>query len=275
MILSNKFLTYYKVFKVSPILFVKEGFRRIFNVKYSINKIPVRTKEEFYFFYNYFKNKDRYEIKVENKDFFLIDKKYNIKFWALLYLYGLYQSVIAEDTLSLSEYGISKEEIKNKKVLDVGAYVGDTVIGFILKEAKYVIGYEPVFFETAQKNLEINNIKNAEIKPYGLGDEEKEENINVNYAATGAKEGNTKILIKSWKDLLENEEFDLCKVDCEGCEYYILSIPNKVIKKIPIWTIEIHGVALPIISKFKRIGYHVNLVKRHSDIVSIYKFVLS
>ena len=44
-----------------------------------------------------------------------------------------------------------------KTILDVGAYIGDSSLFFISRKARKVYAYEPVFYETYFKNIELNH----------------------------------------------------------------------------------------------------------------------
>ncbi len=72
--------------------------------------------------------------------------------------------------------------VKEKVVLDVGAFIGDTAIYFALKGANKVIAYEPVplLYEMAVENIELNNQKaTIQIINSALG--KNEGSIEVNY----------------------------------------------------------------------------------------------
>ncbi|MEM4571463.1 MAG: FkbM family methyltransferase [Nanopusillaceae archaeon] len=264
----------FDVFITDPVLFTKEILRRISNKSYTHKGFLINNTEDFRFVYGIKKYKKEWSIIKEKESFYLFNKKYNVKFWIPKDKIGLYSVVMFEKNLDLEQYDLKKEEICNKRVLDVGAYVGDTVLGFILKGAKYVVGIEPVYYDVAKKNLEINNIKNAEIRDYGLADRDIEYGVTKNLSATGLKEGDFKIKTKSWEEILKNEKFDLAKVDCEGCELYLLTVSDELLRKIPLWVMEIHGAYLPLVNKFKRAGFEPKLVKRFSDLLTIWKFKL-
>ena len=79
--------------------------------------------------------------------------------------------------------------------------------------------------------------------------------------------------IVSWKKALK-EKFDLAKVDCEGCEEGLLYVNNKLLQKVPVWIIEIHGSRLrkKIIEKFKDAGFKEKLIFIHNLENYIYRF---
>ena len=97
-------------------------------------------------------------------------------------------------------------------VIDIGANVADSVVYFARRGAAYVYGYEPdpATFAAAQRNLELNRIRNADVAPLAVQRE------------TG--DGRT-----SFADVLDRACREhpglaiVCKIDCEGCEYEIFA----------------------------------------------------
>jgi len=126
------------------------------------------------------------------------------------------------------EYPLS---VKNRKVLDIGAYIGDTPIYWVLRGAKVVYAVEPVPEHYELLRL---NAKGLPIVPI-LG--------SVGYMVPRIPElvgsgsyGEHGLLCKKtgdisgWIDvpqyslieLVNKYDPDVIKIDCEGCEHYIL-----------------------------------------------------
>jgi FkbM family methyltransferase len=172
-------------------------------------------------------------------------------------------------------------DVKGKVVLDIGAYVGDSSIYFIRKGAKKIYAYEAVkdFYEIMLKNIELNNLQDK-IIPINKGiDCNKGENyIKNNYGRTGLESGDTKIELISIKDVFEeiyNKEGEfVTKIDCEGCEYSLLCLPDEILKYSREYIIEIHGSPQTIISKFLRNGYKMKVIKKENWYLGIYYFYL-
>ncbi|MEM5830515.1 MAG: hypothetical protein QXL82_03335, partial [Candidatus Aenigmatarchaeota archaeon] len=68
-----------------------------------------------------------------------------------------------------------------------------------------------------------------------------------------------KIRVKcvSWENVLKNaikEKVDIAKVDCEGCEKFLVDVNDELIKQIPEWIIECHSyeIAREIINKLSK-----------------------
>jgi FkbM family methyltransferase len=129
---------------------------------------------------------------------------------------------------------------KNKVVLDIGAFIGDSAVWLSKKGASRVIAYEPYkpMFDLAMRNIDLN-FGSHDIKIYncGVGKESKAARLNViggRYGSNRTEIGRggiktddiidtVEVCIVSIKDVLENAVgVDAIKMDCEGAEYEIL-----------------------------------------------------
>lgn len=99
-------------------------------------------------------------------------------------------------------------------VLDIGANVG----GFSLRaarKAKHVYAVEPLMYEYLHKNIELNEIDNISVLPYGLGDTGL-----VELEFHGVKK---MCRLYTLQDLIDmcGGTIDYLKIDCEGGEWCI------------------------------------------------------
>jgi hypothetical protein len=62
----------------------------------------------------------------------------------------------------------------------------------------------------------------------------------------------------SWAKVLE-EGFNVAKVDCEGCENYLLDLSDEELRMVPKWVIECHSpqTLKRLCEKFLRAGFMV------------------
>ncbi|MEM1902848.1 MAG: FkbM family methyltransferase [Pyrobaculum sp.] len=67
---------------------------------------------------------------------------------------------------------------------------------------------------------------------------------------------------------------DLVKMDCEGCEYALLTTPCEVIRLARQYIVEIHRPPTPIVNHMSKCGYGAEFVLRVTDLVNVYRFTL-
>ncbi|MDE1870081.1 MAG: hypothetical protein KGH71_03810 [Candidatus Micrarchaeota archaeon] len=149
---------------------------------------------------------------------------------SLKFLYNEWVAYPLEEIFIKEEYAALK--VDGKRVVDIGASIGDTAVYFAVNGAEGVVGYEPdpVRYQEAVKNIEINE----------LG--ERIKLINGVYVANDAD-----------KDAL-------FKIDCEGCEYALLPVlktvrPSEII-------LEFHKGSEEIVSSLSEY-YKVNSLKNY------------
>jgi hypothetical protein len=68
----------------------------------------------------------------------------------------------------------------------------------------------------------------------------------------------------------------LLKIDCEGCERFLINVPCDLLKKVPHWVLEVHGFQnlLEFFRKFKECGFRIYLIsilKMKPDVVATLK----
>jgi len=159
-------------------------------------------------------------------------------------------------------------DVKGKMVADIGAYLGETTVLFARMGARHIHAYEPFFFEYVKFNLELNNVTNATVHPYGVFIEEDTYGVAVIGSSSGLFAGDTKIKVMP----IEEAITDVVKMDCEGCEWSLLSIPCAVIKRAEEYVIEIHGPEPLIVRKLEKCGFSAKLHNRPTLRTSIWYF---
>ncbi len=137
--------------------------------------------------------------------------------------------------LDVFEYGeYDQLDVRNKIVIDVGAYVGDSAIYFALRGAEKVIAIEPHPYAYAEMliNIKLNKLEDKIIpinaalasKPGKICLENLEKNLLATkyYQANICKEGIPIItLAEVLRQYGDNDKIVL-KMDCEGCEYDVI-----------------------------------------------------
>ena len=168
-------------------------------------------------------------------------EKNNIKF---KHVYGaIYQVFDEEDYRFLN--------VKDKNVLDIGAFVGDSPIYFILKGAKKVYAIEPHSdaYNEMLENIKLNNMENK-IIPINMGINYEKDYINIHTKAVNTQgtllksEGNgIKVPAGKLSDIIDKYNIDaqVIKMDCEGCEYDIILKDYDTIKEFDEIGFEYHA----------------------------------
>jgi len=119
-------------------------------------------------------------------------------------------------------------DVEEKRVLDVGASIGDTAVYFALRGAREVVAFEPYPFpyQFALRNVEANGLRNVRVINAGIAGSDGA--VRVTRGEMGgaddlkpSDEPNA-ILVPIYsldRVLEEYGPFDVMKMDCEGCEY--------------------------------------------------------
>ena len=160
-------------------------------------------------------------------------------------------------------------KVKGKTVIDIGAYIADTSIYFAIEGAERVIALEPYpkNYQIAKKNIELNDLNTKiTLLQAGGGPEDKEIFINSDYTGVckpvhGSSSGE-KVSIISLSTLVNRFDIDSAclKLDCEGCEYDVISDTSAdILKKFCRIQIEYHYGYKDICKKLKECGFKVSV----------------
>jgi len=204
------------------------------------------------------------------RDHYNLVKKYNLQqidaetFKINTESFQLIGSQVLICTLDEIESGTYDYDCQGKVVLDIGGFEGDSAVFFWAMGAKKVIIYEPVLEHNRfiQENVRLNNI-NAEIHNEGIGDEDGE--VTVAYEKVDncfglEAEGlsnKMKIKIKNVTKVISESDAEVVKIDCEGAEISLVSVPDEILRKIEYAIIEVHTLQIrnSLIQKFKNSGF--------------------
>jgi FkbM family methyltransferase len=227
----------------------------------------------YYYYMGYIKNitEDSIYLKIDNKTFRLPLKEiellefqdiikllksgwlYYENYWEknnirFKHLYGVIYEVFEKE-----DYKFLK--VKNKAVLDIGAFVGDSPIYFILKGAKkvYAIEPHPDAYKEMIENIKLNNMEDK-IIPINMGINYESNYISISTTVVNTQStlfksevNGSKVPTGKLSDIIDKYNIDaqVLKMDCEGCEYDIILKDYDTIKE------------------FDEIGfeYHINQIK--------------
>jgi len=111
-------------------------------------------------------------------------------------------------------------------------------------------------------NIKLNNLENKiEVVKACIGLVCSKLNIEVKGAISGISPGSHSVPTVPLEKILTQRDYDVAKFDCEGCEYYLLSIPCNILTRIPYYIVEFHGTALPLIHKFEICGFKTRIIR--------------
>jgi FkbM family methyltransferase len=212
-------------------------------------------------------NKDSIYFKINNKTFQLLFKEieyvgffYAIKALKSGWLY--YEDYWEKNGIRFRHfynaiYEVFDEEyykfldVQNKSVLDIGAFIGDSPIYFILKGAKkvYAIEPHPDAYNEMLENIKLNNMEDK-IIPINIGINYYnnyviiyENALDTQGTLLKSKGNGTKIPASKLSDIIEKYNIDakILKMDCEGCEYDIILKDYDTVKEFDEIGFEYHA----------------------------------
>ena len=125
-------------------------------------------------------------------------------------------------------------DVRSRTVVDVGAGVGDTAILFSLRGARRVIALEPFpsIYRRALVNVRINGVEERVLLVNaGLGSSDEEvcaelSDVHGYYLFKPSGRCDAKIKMYTLSSLVREfriEDNSVLKIDCEGCEYEVIS----------------------------------------------------
>jgi len=160
-------------------------------------------------------------------------------------------------------------DVKGKRVLDVGASIGDTAVYFALRGARQVVAFEPYPFpySYALKNVEANGLKNVKVVNAGVSGRDGTVSVTKGETTTRSdlkasdEPGAVEVPVYSLDRVLEEYgPFDAMKMDCEGCEYDAIA-SSKGIGEIKQIQIEYHYEPVRLLEALKNAGLEAKATK--------------
>jgi len=195
-----------------------------------------------------------YSINQENEMFHLKNKNMEV-FGSIGMLYCIQE-------IRRGDYNY---DYKDKVVLDVGGFEGESAVYFWSKGAKKVIVYEPVteHIDIIRKNMALNRIE-AEIHNSGVGPKSGTKMIQYSRTDPGFglfEEGKNKVEIKinDISKVIAKSGADIAKFDCEGAEIHLIDVTEEVLRKVSYYIIEVHSpeIRQKIVEKFEHAGFEL------------------
>jgi len=160
-------------------------------------------------------------------------------------------------------------DVQGKRVLDVGASIGDTAIWFALRGARDVVAFEPYPFpyEFALKNVEANGFKNVRVINAGISGHDGAVKVTKGETTAGDdlkssdEPDAVEVPVYSLDRVLEEYgPFDVMKMDCEGCEYDAI-LSSRKIGELRQIQIEYHYGPKRLVEALNSAGFEVRNTK--------------
>jgi len=160
-------------------------------------------------------------------------------------------------------------DVKEKRVLDIGASIGDTAVYFALRGAREVVAFEPYPFsyQFALRNMEANGLGNVRVINAGISGRDgtvrvtRGENTSGGVLKPSNEPDAVEVPIYSLDRVLEKYgPFDVMKMDCEGCEYDAI-LNSKRIGELRQIQIEYHYGPRRLVEALRDAGFEVEATR--------------
>jgi FkbM family methyltransferase len=175
------------------------------------------------------------------------------------------------DFVALPDYGWL--DVEGKRVLDVGASIGDTAVYFALRGAREVVAFEPYPFPYgfALRNVEANGLRNVKMINAGVSGNDcavkvtKGETCGGDDLKPSDEPDAVEVPIYSLDRVLEEYgPFDVMKMDCEGCEYEAI-LSSKRIGELRQIQMEYHYGPERLVEALRNAGFEVEATRPKRD----------
>lgn len=225
--------------------------------------IACKIDESLEYFNLFFQTCDKYRFYSKNGQVYIEIGGFT---FLLSFLHGIFELL---EVFKDNCYGFF--DVKDKVVVDIGAFIGDSAIYFAGEGAKKIVAYEPDphLFEIAKQNIRLNNFTNkiqvrqeAVAKEFGVRDfmfittHPGVSSIYFKLEDTVKFQVNTVPLSSITQEL---GHVDLLKIDCEGAEYEILpaAYAEGALRNVDKIVMEVHGSIEPILDVLRRAEFKV------------------
>lgn len=134
------------------------------------------------------------------------------------------------------------ESLKNKDILDVGGFIGDSILILQPLTNRRVFSFEALetHYQLMKKTVELNHLENVVLEKMALGNENKEIEIKIAGSSSSVNpnsaikvRGTERVLMRTLDSYVEEHPMDigLIKVDIEGAEQLFMEGARKTIEK--------------------------------------------
>lgn len=173
---------------------------------------------------------------------------------------GLHLEYLADNFKGMYAY-----DWQDKVVIDIGGFVGDSALFFLEQGAREVIIYEPLSVNIQALNYNLRPYQ-GRFAVHQAAIDKQEGWMLISSSSPegnpgfGMEQGEYEIRCRATtfqQVLSHTPHADVIKIDGEGCEAYLVDLPNAKIQSIPYWIVETHRKDLYdiILKKFEECGF--------------------
>jgi FkbM family methyltransferase len=161
-------------------------------------------------------------------------------------------------------------DVRGRDVVDVGAFVGDTIILFHIEGAKRIFAYEPYpyAYGLACENIRLNHLDNVYCFNAAVEKESGSVKINPSYKSTIADtlqnfESGASVPVFTLSQLVEEHHLKdaVLKLNCEGGEYGIILGSNcQILRSFSDIVVQFHYGFEGLIYKLQSCNFDIKLI---------------
>jgi len=197
--------------------------------------------------------------------------------------YQLVGSLLLLHNVDEMESGVYNYDYKDKVVLDVGGFEGDSAVFFWSKGARKVVVYEPVVEHhlVICENICLNSVV-AEVYSAGIGVGDGVRVVAYDKIDLGfglEPEGSLNSLsieIRDVSRVIVESGADVAKFDCEGAEISLISVSAETLRQLEYVIVEFHSrqIRRQLVEKFESSGFvvHYDIDHGSDDPISLIHF---
>jgi len=125
-------------------------------------------------------------------------------------------------------------------VIDIGGFLGETALWLITEGiAKRVVVFEPVYYEVCRQNLAA--LQGVEVYPYSVYKERAKVKLVIAGKNSAVSNYGIEVEAVTFNEVLEKASGEAAvKIDCEGCEQYLIDVSCEMLRRAREYIIEVH-----------------------------------
>jgi len=142
-------------------------------------------------------------------------------------------------------------------VINIGGFLGETTLWLITEGiAKRAVVFEPAYYEICRQNLAV--LQGVEVYPYAVYKERGKVKLATAGKNSAISNYGIEVEAVTFNEILEKASGTTAvKIDCEGCEQYLVDVPCETLRGAMEYIIEVHSgvIRQTLIKKFTNCGF--------------------